>query len=197
MSDSLRPHTLQPAIFPCPWNSPGKNTGVDCHALLQGISLIQGSNPGLLHCRQSLLPEPPRSPFLVAQMMSSILVSNSMRPKKKKWKKTIKVIWISVIRILLKAIPIALYTEWSFLWSLFQNNDAVSEYLFYFYFMGTGHLVMSLNWLLKNLEWNLWPNSRNGIKLERRFFYRSILCMASYFISILILSFSFFPISIF
>ena len=33
----------------CPWNSPGKNTGVGCHALLQGIFLTQGSNPYLLH----------------------------------------------------------------------------------------------------------------------------------------------------
>ena len=31
--------------------SPGRNTGVDCHALLQGIFPTQGSNPGLLHCR--------------------------------------------------------------------------------------------------------------------------------------------------
>ena len=31
-----------------------KNTGVGCHFLLQGIFLIQGSNPGLLHCRQIL-----------------------------------------------------------------------------------------------------------------------------------------------
>ena len=35
-------------------NSPGKNTGVGCHALLQGIFQTQGSNPGLLHCRQIL-----------------------------------------------------------------------------------------------------------------------------------------------
>ena len=33
------------------WDSPGKNTGVGCHALLQGIFLTQGLNPGLLHCR--------------------------------------------------------------------------------------------------------------------------------------------------
>ena len=33
---------------------PGKNTGVGCHFLLQGIFLTQGSNPGLLHCRQIL-----------------------------------------------------------------------------------------------------------------------------------------------
>ena len=31
--------------------SPGKNTGVGCHAVLQGIFPIQGSNPHLLHCR--------------------------------------------------------------------------------------------------------------------------------------------------
>ena len=39
-----------------PWDSPGKNTEVDCHALLQGIFPTQGSNPGLLHCRQLLYP---------------------------------------------------------------------------------------------------------------------------------------------
>ena len=32
-------------------DSPGKNTGVGCHAVLQGIFPTQGSNPGLLHCR--------------------------------------------------------------------------------------------------------------------------------------------------
>jgi len=32
-------------------DSPGKNTGVGCHALLQGIFPTQGSNPSLLHCR--------------------------------------------------------------------------------------------------------------------------------------------------
>ena len=37
-----------------PWDFPGMNTGVGCHFLLQGIFLIQGSNPALLHCRQTL-----------------------------------------------------------------------------------------------------------------------------------------------
>ena len=37
-----------------PRNFPGKNTGVGCHFLLQGIFLIQGSNPGLPHCKQIL-----------------------------------------------------------------------------------------------------------------------------------------------
>ena len=31
-----------------PWDSPGKNTGVGCHALLQGLFLTQGWNPGLM-----------------------------------------------------------------------------------------------------------------------------------------------------
>ena len=34
--------------------SPGKNTGVGCHALLWGVFPTQGLNPGLLHCRQIL-----------------------------------------------------------------------------------------------------------------------------------------------
>ena len=33
----------------CPWDSPGRNTGVGCHSLLQGVFPTQGLNPGLLH----------------------------------------------------------------------------------------------------------------------------------------------------
>ena len=35
MSDSVRPHRRQPTRRPRPWDSPGKNTGVGCHVLLQ------------------------------------------------------------------------------------------------------------------------------------------------------------------
>ena len=49
VSDSLRSHGLY-----CPWNSPGQNTGVGSLSLLQGIFPTQGSNSGLLHCRQIL-----------------------------------------------------------------------------------------------------------------------------------------------
>ena len=52
-------------LFVTPWtgsppgssvhgDSPGKNTGVGCHALLQGIFPTQRLNPGLLHCRRIL-----------------------------------------------------------------------------------------------------------------------------------------------
>ena len=41
--NSLPPHGLQPTRLLCPWDFPGKNTGVGCHFLLQGIFPTQGS----------------------------------------------------------------------------------------------------------------------------------------------------------
>ena len=43
------PMDHSPSRLLCPWDSPGKHTGMGCHALLQGIFLTQGSNPRLLH----------------------------------------------------------------------------------------------------------------------------------------------------
>ena len=40
--------------FLCPWDFPGKHTGVGCHCLLQEIFPTQGLNLGLPHCRQTL-----------------------------------------------------------------------------------------------------------------------------------------------
>ena len=57
MSDSLQPHGLWPTRLLCPWDSPGKSTGVGCHFLLWGIFPAQRSNPRLLrllHCRRIL-----------------------------------------------------------------------------------------------------------------------------------------------
>ena len=54
VSGSLRPHGLQPARLLCPWDSPGKNTGVGSHSLLQGIFLTQVFNLSLPHCRHIL-----------------------------------------------------------------------------------------------------------------------------------------------
>ena len=39
MSDSVRPHRQQPTRLPLPWDSPGKNTGVGCHFLLQCMKM--------------------------------------------------------------------------------------------------------------------------------------------------------------
>ena len=53
-SRSVVSNSLQPYGLYSPWNSPGQNTGVGSLSLLQGIFPTQGSNPGLLHCRQIL-----------------------------------------------------------------------------------------------------------------------------------------------
>ena len=50
--NSLQTHGLWPSRLLWPGNYPGKNTGVGCHSLLQGIFLTKGLNPHLLHCRQ-------------------------------------------------------------------------------------------------------------------------------------------------
>ena len=63
VSDSLRPHGLQPARLFCSCDSPGKNTRVGCHFLLHRIFPTQGLHPSLLWllCYQadSLTLEPP------------------------------------------------------------------------------------------------------------------------------------------
>ena len=49
MSDFFQSQELQAARLLCPWNPPGKNTGVGCHFLFQGIFPNTGSNPRLLY----------------------------------------------------------------------------------------------------------------------------------------------------
>ena len=61
------PWTVAQGVL-CPWNSPDKNTGVDCHALLQGIFPIQWSNTlllSLLHSQAGSLPLAPTWEALV------------------------------------------------------------------------------------------------------------------------------------
>ena len=52
----LQPRGLKPTRPLHPWDSPGKNPGVGCHFLLQGIFPTQGSNPHLLHRQANSLP---------------------------------------------------------------------------------------------------------------------------------------------
>ena len=78
--DSVRPRGLQPARLFYPRDSPGKNTGVHCHALLQGIFPIQGSNLGLLHGRQILYYWGTREalPFFSICAISSLTITVSV-----------------------------------------------------------------------------------------------------------------------
>ena len=56
VSDSLQPHGLWPTRLLCPWNFPGKKTGVGGHFLLQGSFLTQGWNLHLLHWQVDSTP---------------------------------------------------------------------------------------------------------------------------------------------
>ena len=47
VSDSVRPHRWQPTRLCCPWDSPGKNTGVGCHFLLQCMKVKSQSEVAL------------------------------------------------------------------------------------------------------------------------------------------------------
>ena len=54
VSESFRLHGQWPTRLRRPWDFAGENTGAGCNFLLLGIFPTQGSNPGLLHCRQTL-----------------------------------------------------------------------------------------------------------------------------------------------
>ena len=53
-SRSVLSNSFRPTRLLHPWDFPGKSAGVGCHFFLQEIFLTQGSNPDLLHCRQTL-----------------------------------------------------------------------------------------------------------------------------------------------
>ena len=80
MSDSLLPHGLWPTRILCPWESPGKNTGVGCHALLQGIFPTQGSNPDLPHCRWILYHLSPQGSPRILEWLAYPFTRGTSRP---------------------------------------------------------------------------------------------------------------------
>ena len=77
MSNTLRRHGLYSL-----WNSPGRNTGVGILSLLQGIFPTQGSNPGLLHCREDSLPAEPQGKSRNTGLGSLSLVQGISQPRK-------------------------------------------------------------------------------------------------------------------
>ena len=80
VSISLQPYGQQPPWLLCPWDFAGKNTGVDCHFLLKGIFLTQGSNPHLLcllHWQAGSLPlAPPGKHKYKKDWLRDVLCSN-------------------------------------------------------------------------------------------------------------------------
>ena len=68
----LQSHGLQPARFLRLWNSPGKNTGVGCHFLLQRIFLTQGSYSCLLHWQEDSLPLSHKQSHIMPSVLSVV-----------------------------------------------------------------------------------------------------------------------------
>ena len=100
MFDSSQPHRLEPTRLLYPWNSPGKNTGVGWHALLQGIFLTQGSNLYLLCLllwQEGSSPlAPPGKPF--AQL--SVSFSFSISPSNEySWVISFRIDWLDLLAV--------------------------------------------------------------------------------------------------
>ena len=77
MSDSVQPHRWQPTRLPCPWDSPGKNTGVGCHFLLQCLKIkseseVVQSCPTLSNAMDYSPPGPPSMGFSRQEYWSGV-----------------------------------------------------------------------------------------------------------------------------
>ena len=88
VSDSVRPHRRQPTRLPRPWDSPGKNTGVGCHFLLQCVKVKSLSCVRLFATPWTAAYQAPRSMGFSSQCLfpsfpNSFLVTLSQFPLRK------------------------------------------------------------------------------------------------------------------
>ena len=89
MSDSVRPHRRKPTRLPHPWDSPGKNTGVGCHFLLQGMKVkseseVTQSCPTLHDPMDCSLPGSSIHGILQARALEWGAIAFSIRKTKRK-----------------------------------------------------------------------------------------------------------------
>ena len=75
MSDSLKPRLYSP------WNSPGRNTGVDSLSLIQRLFPTQGSNPGFPHCRRNLYQLSHKGSPRILERTAYAFFSRSSQPR--------------------------------------------------------------------------------------------------------------------
>ena len=128
VSDSLWPRGLY-----SPWNSPGQNTGVGSLSLLQGIFPTQGSNPGLLNCRQILyqlshkrgrrIPEwvffssgssQPRNRIRVSCIADGFFTNWAIREALWKWKwKLLSCVWLFATPWTIQSVEFSRPEYWS------------------------------------------------------------------------------------
>ena len=91
MSDSVQPHRWQPTRLLCPWDSPGKNTGVGCHFLLQCMKVKSESDvaqlcPTLHDPMDCSLPGTSVHGIFQARVLEWVAIAFSLQPLKVKVK---------------------------------------------------------------------------------------------------------------
>ena len=91
MSDSVRPHRRQTTRLPCPWDSPGKNTGVGCHFLLQCMKVkseseVAQSCPTPSDLMNRSLPGSSVHGIFQAKVLEWGAIAFSKPPKPNSWK---------------------------------------------------------------------------------------------------------------
>ena len=106
MSDSVRPHRRQPTRLPHPWDSPGKNTGVGCHFLLQCMKVkseseVAQSCPTLSNPTDRSLPGSSVHGIFQARVLEwSAIVFSGLKSRLTKYKFLVsKIIFLSNLRI--------------------------------------------------------------------------------------------------
>ena len=82
MSDSVQPHRWQPTRLPSPWDSPGKNTGVGCHFLLQCMKVkseseVAQSCPTLSNTMDCSLPASSIHEIVQARVLEWVAIAFS------------------------------------------------------------------------------------------------------------------------
>ena len=82
MSDSVRPYGLQPTRLLCPWDSPGKNTGLGCHFLLQCMKVESESEVSQSRLTRSdpmdcSLPGPPSMGFSRQELLEWLAIDTA------------------------------------------------------------------------------------------------------------------------
>ena len=82
LSDSVQPQRRQPTRLPCPWDSPGKNTGVGCHFLLQCMKVKSESEvaqlcPTLSNPMDCSLPGSPIPGIFQARVLEWVAIAFS------------------------------------------------------------------------------------------------------------------------
>ena len=153
VSDSLQPHGLQPIRFLCPWDSPAKNTGVDCHFLLQGIFPTQGSNRGLRHCRQTLYPLPSKLPGSVCSFKSMFTFALILMV----WLTSLAMITSRSIHVAANGIVLFFMAEWYSIvcvcvfvcvYHILFNHSSVKGHLVYFHVLAINVFFVFRNSIL-------------------------------------------------